>query len=93
MVMSSAPASAFYEFSSEAGSVDVRGMVRGFGTAFENPDNSYFFEKDSDAGLAGIARLIMQAEAGQRVAFELNAYQTYIPSSLVSSQTLSLIHI
>ena len=64
-------------------------MVRGFGSAYENPDNDFFFQEDSDAGIAGIARLIMQAETGQQqhFAFELNAYQTYIPSSLVSSQT------
>jgi hypothetical protein len=87
MVMSSAPAWAFYEFSSEAGSVDVRGLVRGFGSAYRNPDDGFFYQEHSDVGLAGIARVVMQAETGQHLAFELNAYQTYIPSSLVSSQT------
>jgi len=71
---------------SEAGSVDLRGMVRGFGAAYQNPDNDFFYEERSDAGVAGIARLIMQSKAGQRLSFDVNAYQTYIPSSLVSSQ-------
>ena len=86
IVTFSAPAWAFYELSAEAGSVDLRGMVRGFGTAYRNPDNDFFYEERSDAGVAGIARLIMQAEAGQHLSFYVNAYQTYIPSSLVSSQ-------
>jgi len=86
IVTFSAPAWAFYELSAEAGSVDLRGMVRGFGTAYQNPDNDFFYEERSDAGVAGIARLIMQAEAGQHLSFYVNAYQTYIPSSLVSSQ-------
>jgi len=46
----------------------------------------FFYEERSDAGVAGIARLIMQSKAGQHVSFDVNAYQTYIPSSLVSSQ-------
>ena len=60
-------------------------MVRGFGTVYENPDNDFFYEEKSDAGAGGIARLVMQAEVGQHLAFDLNAYQTYIPTSLVSS--------
>jgi hypothetical protein len=86
IVTFSPPAWAFYELSAEVGSVDLRGMVRGFGTAYQNPDNDFFYEERSDAGVAGIARLIMQAEAGQHLSFDVNVYQTYIPSSLVSSQ-------
>lgn len=86
IVTFSTPAWAFYEMYSEAGSVDLRGMVRGFGTAYQNPDNDFFYEERSDAGVAGIARLIMQSKAGQHLSFDVNAYQTYIPSSLVSSQ-------
>ena len=88
IVTFSARAWAFYELSAEAGSVDLRGMVRGFGTAYQNPDNDFFYEERSDAGVAGIARLIMQAEAGQHLSFNVNAYQTYIPSSLVSSHAI-----
>lgn len=84
LVNFSSSASAFYEVSAEEGSIDLRGVVRGFVTAYENPDNNLLYDKRSDSGLAGIARLIMQAEIGQHVVFEINTYQTYIPTSLVS---------
>jgi len=86
IVTLSTPAWAFYELSAESSSVDLRGMVRGFGTAYQNPNNDFFYKERSDKGLAGIARLIMQAETGQHLSFDVNVYQTYIPSSLVSSQ-------
>ena len=88
IVTFSPPVWAFYELSAESRSVDLRGMVRGFGTAYQNPDNDFFYEEQSDAGVAGVARLIMQAETGQHVSFDVNVYQTYIPSSLVSSQAV-----
>jgi len=86
IVTFSTPAWAFYELSVESSSVDLRGVVRGFGTAYQNPDNDFFYEERSDAGVAGIARLIMQSKAGQHLSFDVNAYQAYIPSSLVSTQ-------
>ena len=52
-----APAGAFYERQGEKGSLDLRGVIRVFGTAYENPDNSSFYENSSESGLAGIARL------------------------------------
>ena len=79
IVTFSTPTWAFYEMYSEAGSVDLRGMVRGFGTAYQNPDNDFFYEERSDAGVAGIARLIMQSKAGQRLSFDVNAYRLTFP--------------
>jgi len=86
IVTFSTPTWAFYELSAESNSVDLRGMLRGFGTAYQNPDNDLFYEERSNAGVAGIARLIMQAKIGQHLSFDVNVYQTYIPASLVSSQ-------
>lgn len=82
----SVPASAFYEQSFDSGFIDLRGMVRGFGIAYENPEDNFFYENKSDSGVAAIARLLMQSQAGQHLGFEFNAYQTYIPSSLASYQ-------
>jgi len=82
----SVPARAFYEWQTEDGSLDLRGLVRGFATAYENPEDELFYEDKSDAGVAAIARLLMQARAGHDLGLELNAYQTYIPASLVSPQ-------
>jgi hypothetical protein len=82
----SVPALAFYEWQSDNGSLDLRGLVRGFATAFKNPEDDFFYEDKSGAGAAAIARLIMQAQSGQHLSFEVNAYQTYIPASLLTSQ-------
>ena len=80
------PATAFYEFQAEEGSLDLRGLIRGFCTAYENPENNRFYEDKREAGAAGIVRLLTQARAGRNLGFEFNAYQTYIPTSLVSRQ-------
>jgi hypothetical protein len=86
LAMLSVPASAFYEQSFDSGFIDLRGMVRGFGIAYENPEDNFFYENKSAIGVAAIARLLMQSQAGQHLGFEFNAYQTYIPSSLASHQ-------
>jgi len=82
----SVPASAFYEQSFDNGFIDLRGMVRGFGIAYENSEDNFFYENKSDSGVAAIARLLMRSQAGQQLSFEFNTYQTYIPSSLASYQ-------
>lgn len=86
LVKLSVPALAFYEWQSDDGSVDLHGLVRGFATAFKNPEDDFFYEDKSDAGAAAIARLIMQAQSGRHLSFEVNAYQTYIPTPLLTSQ-------
>ncbi len=77
------PAGAFYERQGDEGSLDLRGVVRIFGTAYANPDNPFFFEESSESGLAGIARLIMEAQSGNGLGIEVNAYQTWIPEGLL----------
>lgn len=86
LITLSIPARGFYEWQAEEGSVDVRGLVRVFGTAYENPESEFFTGEKSDVGIAGIARLLMEAHTGQDLGFEVNAYQTYIPTSLISQQ-------
>ena len=80
----SIPALAFYEWQSDDGSFDLSALVRGFGIVYENPENQFFYEDKSDAGAAAIARLIMVARADKHLGFEVNAYQTYIPTSMAS---------
>lgn len=80
------PALAFYEWQSDNGSFDLQALVRGFGIVYKNPDNQFFYEDKSDAGAAAIARLVMHFRAGQHLGFEVNAYQTYIPSSMAMRQ-------
>jgi len=78
---------AFYEWQGETGYFELRGMVRGFAITHEYPENEFFYEDRSVSGGAAIARILMQGQAGQYLGFEVNAYQTYIPASLSSSQS------
>ena len=82
----SVPAQGFYEWRAGETYLDVRGSVRVFGTAYQNPESRFFYEKKSDRGAAGIARLLIEAHTGQYLRFEVNAYQVYVPSSLISRQ-------
>ena len=76
-------AHAFYSWEDDTGRGNVRALVRATGVALRFSDATP--AQEDDEGLAGIARLIGQAN-WQSSAVEFNAYQTYIPQSLVSHQ-------
>jgi hypothetical protein len=78
---------AFYEWESDDRYFDLRGFLRVFGAAYRNPEDDFFYDDKRESGLAGIGRLILQGQSGDRFGFEFNAFQTYIPESLVSNQT------
>ncbi len=61
--------------------------MRIYGSAYRLPDNNILYKDRTGSGAAGIARIIAEAQKGDNLHFELNAYQTSIPSSLVSMQT------
>ncbi len=84
--MTSVSAEAFFELTTDDGSLDLRAMFRGLGTAYVNPEDNFYYQDKSGAGVAGIGRLLIQARAGRHLTFELNSYQTYIPSSMSSTQ-------
>ena len=54
--------------------------------AWENPEDQYFYQDRSDSGIAGVARLMGDAQVGEPLTFEVNIYQTYIPASMASSR-------
>ncbi len=78
---------AFYEWDHEKNAGDIRGVIRGFGSVLRYPEDAFFYEDKTDAGLAGIARIITQGTWGESFGFEINAYQTYIPADLIGNQT------
>lgn len=45
------------------------------------------YPDSTSSGLAGLARIIVDANRGEHWGFELNAYQSYLPQDLVASQT------
>jgi len=71
---------AFYEWQSEQVAIDARGVVRGFANIYKYPDDN------TSSGAAGIARLMLDANMGEQLSFEFNAYQTYIPKTLQTTQ-------
>ena len=78
---------AFYEHHHDGQSMDLRGLIRGFGIAYKNPDDAFFYKDERESGLGGLARILMEGKFEEDFSFEFNAYQTFIPSSLVSSLT------
>ncbi|MDH5648245.1 MAG: hypothetical protein OEY67_01210 [Gammaproteobacteria bacterium] len=76
----------FYELKQSENTLDARGLLRGFVIATNNPEHQYFYEDSSITGVAGLARLIVTGSRGAQWGYELNAYQTYIPTDLVANQ-------
>ncbi|MDX8410773.1 MAG: hypothetical protein R8K46_02720 [Mariprofundaceae bacterium] len=76
---------AFYTWQGDEASMEIRGLIRGFGIALQNPDDPFFFTDRNVSGLAGVGRLILDAETGGRFSFEEHAVVSYIPGSLQSA--------
>jgi len=77
------PAYCFYEWQGPDSYADLRGLIRGFGSAYEYPDDALIYPDSSVTGLAGLARLMSLGRIGDHTGFEFNIYQSYIPSDLV----------
>ena len=83
VIISSSSAHAFYQWQGETGDLELRGLIRLFGSLNINPKNDYFYDEKTDLGGGEIARLLMLAHAGQWLGVELNIFQAYIPESLL----------
>src|SRR4030042_4416807 len=81
------PSYAFYERQWDEASIEFRGMLQAYGTAYRNPGDTVFYQDRDKSGLGGLARLIMKAQIGEAISFEADAYQTYIPEALLSVRT------
>lgn len=82
----SSAALGFYEWEGENSYLELRSMIRIYGNAYRTPNNDILYRDRTRSGLAGLARLLMEAQLGEELSCELNTYQTYIPSHMVSSQ-------
>jgi len=80
------PVFALYEWQGKQTHGDARGLIRGFASAYQYPDDSTLFPDKTSSGVAGIARLIIDGGMGEGWGFEFNAYQTYIPRDLLTAQ-------
>ena len=73
---------AFFERHGDEGSLELRGLLRGFGITLQNPDNSFFYNDRNISDLAGVGRLMLDADMGGRISFEMHTTQSYIPGTL-----------
>ena len=76
---------AFYTWQGDEASMEIRGLLRGFAITLQNPDDPFFFTDRNVSGLAGVGRLMLDAETGGRLSFEAHAVVSYIPGSLQSA--------
>jgi len=89
VIISSSSAHAFYQWQGEKSDLELRGLIRLFGAVSINPEDTYFYDERSEVGAGEIARLIMQAHTGEKLGFELNIFQAYIPEALLSQGNLA----
>jgi len=75
-------ADAFYAWQDNDNTIELRGLLRGSGLALKNPDNQIYYNKRSVAGVAGSARLMLDAGFGNQFTVEMHAEQSYIPLML-----------
>jgi len=80
---------AFYEWQGPSSHGDVRGLLRGFGSAYRFPGEGGFYPDDSVQGLAVLGRLIAQGRLGESAGYDVNIFQAYIPSGLLVSQEVA----
>jgi hypothetical protein len=77
------PAQAFLTWQGPRSQGDLRALLRGFGAVYEYPDESALYPDNSAQGVAGVARLMSLGTLGERLGFEFNALQSYLPSDLL----------
>jgi len=75
---------AFYTWQADDKSLELRGLLRVFTLAAHNPDNSLLYQESTIRGIAGIGRLILDANFNDKLSFEAQAVQSYIPSQIQS---------
>lgn len=85
LTLGPSPGSAFFEWTEEHSAGDIHGVLRGFGSVLQYPEDTFFYEDKTNAGVAGIARVIAQGTWAEYFAFEINIYQSYIPADLIAS--------
>lgn len=78
---------AFYEWSGEKGSANIRGFAQLTGIANKNPAGYPLSKNDTDESGGGVVRLLALAQIGDRIGIDFNAYQTYMSTTADLSQS------
>jgi hypothetical protein len=85
-VLFSSPVLAFYKWEGNEATIELNGMLQTYGIAYKNPDNPILFQDSSQTGLGGIGRVILKAQKGDMLTFDINAYQTCISQSIAENK-------
>jgi len=80
------PVYAFYNWQNRDADLEMRGFLRGSIVALKNPEDTFFYQEQTDTGLSAFARLLVGGRSSENTGFELNILQTYLPDSLVAAQ-------
>ncbi|MFT7414197.1 MAG: hypothetical protein ACI9FO_000855 [Methylophagaceae bacterium] len=73
---------AFYQWQDDDVAVEMRGLVRGFGVAINNPNDSVLFAKDTLLTGAAFGRLMLDIDYKSSLSFELHAMQSVVDDNL-----------
>jgi hypothetical protein len=73
---------AFYQWQDDSTSVELRGLVRGFGIAINNPNDSVLYAKDKLVTAGAFGRLMLDIQYKSSLSFELHALQSVVDDNL-----------
>jgi hypothetical protein len=73
---------AFYQWQDDSTSVELRGLVRGFGIAINNPNDSVLYAKDKLVTAGAFGRLMLDIQYQSSLSFELHALQSVVDDNL-----------
>ncbi|GMR04791.1 MAG: hypothetical protein BMS9Abin23_0699 [Thermodesulfobacteriota bacterium] len=78
---------AFYEYKGDENQLELKGFLRLIGGVNLNPDNRAFYERETSTSAGVVGRILLDARAGQKAAFELNAYEFTYYSGIGAGST------
>ncbi|MDO7598165.1 MAG: hypothetical protein MUQ51_08370 [Pseudomonadota bacterium] len=73
---------AFYQWQDDDTAVELRGLIRGFGVAINNPNDSVLYAKDKLITGGGFGRLMLDIQYKSSLSFELHALQSIVDDQL-----------
>jgi hypothetical protein len=83
------PSYAFYEWQNDQQYIEARGLLRANASALRYPDNKLLYPNETESGLAGFGRLLVDGVIDSQWGVEFNLYQTYIPEAIQNARTNS----
>jgi hypothetical protein len=82
VLLSPSMGQAFYQWQGDSTAVELRGLVRGFGVAINNPNDSVLYAKDKLVTGGAFGRLMLDIQYKSSLSFELHALQSLVDDNL-----------